>query len=377
MRRRDFLKGTAAGSGWLLTSNYLQTGQQRLLAKEARTAAGLSRVEARYYDRLPDREIKCRLCPRFCQLGDKERGFCGVRENQNGKYYTLVYGQVASYNIDPIEKKPLFHFLPGAMAFSLATAGCNVACKFCQNWEISQMRPEQVQSRYLPPEAVAEAAARYNCPIVAYTYSEPVIFYEFMYDTSLETRKERLRNAVITNGFINPEPLAELIKVVEAIKIDLKAFNQDFYTNYVRGQLKPVLDSIKQIASSKVWLEIVYLVIPTLNDKAEEIRQMARWLKTEIGPDYPLHFSRFQPMYLIKNLPPTPISTLERLRDIALEEGLHYVYLGNVPGHPGENTYCPNCGQVVIERYGYTIKKNSLSGNKCRHCHQIIPGVWS
>jgi len=377
MRRRDFLKGTAAGSGWLLTSNSLRTGQQRLLATEARTAAGLSRVEARYYDRLPDREIKCRLCPRFCQLGDKERGFCGVRENQNGKYYTLVYGQVASYNIDPIEKKPLFHFLPGAMAFSLATAGCNVACKFCQNWEISQMRPEQVQSRYLPPEAVAETTAHYNCPIVAYTYSEPVIFYEFMYDTSLETRKERLRNAVITNGFINPEPLAELIKVVEAIKIDLKAFNQDFYTNYVRGQLKPVLDSIKQIASSKVWLEIVYLVIPTLNDKAEEIRQMARWLKTEIGPDYPLHFSRFQPMYLIKNLPPTPISTLERLRDIALEEGLHYVYLGNVPGHPGENTYCPNCGQVVIERYGYTIKKNSLSGNKCRHCHQIIPGVWS
>jgi pyruvate formate lyase activating enzyme len=377
MRRRDFLKGTAAGSSWLLTSNSLRTGQTGLLATRARAAAGLSRVEARYYDRLPDREIKCRLCPRFCQLGDKERGFCGVRENQNGKYYTMVYGQIASYNLDPIEKKPLFHFLPGAMAFSLATAGCNVACKFCQNWEISQMRPEQVQSRYLPPEAVVETAVHYNCPIVAYTYSEPVIFYEFMYDTSLEARKKGLHNAVITNGFINPEPLAELIKVVEAIKIDLKAFNQDFYTNYVRGQLQPVLDSIKQIASSKVWLEIVYLVIPTLNDKPEEIRQMARWLKTEIGPDYPLHFSRFQPMYLIKNLPPTPISTLERLRDIALEEGLHYVYLGNVPGHPGENTYCPNCGQVVIERYGYTIKKNSLSGNKCRHCHQTIPGVWS
>jgi len=377
MRRRDFLKGTAAGSGWLLTSNSLRTSQPGLLATGTRPAAGLSRVEARYYDRLPDREIKCRLCPRFCQLGDKERGFCGVRENQNGKYYTLVYGQVASYNIDPIEKKPLFHFLPGAMAFSVATAGCNVACKFCQNWEISQMRPEQVQSRYLPPEAVAETTAHYNCPIVAYTYSEPVIFYEFMYDTSLEARKKGLRNAVITNGFINPEPLAELIKVVDAIKIDLKAFNQDFYTNYVRGQLQPVLDSIKQIASSKVWLEIVYLVIPTLNDDPKEIRQMALWLKTEIGPDYPLHFSRFQPMYLIKNLPPTPISTLERLRDIALEEGLHYVYLGNVPGHPGENTYCPNCGQVVIERYGYTIKKNNLSGNKCRHCHQIIPGVWS
>jgi len=263
------------------------------------------------------------------------------------------------------------------MAFSIATAGCNVACKFCQNWEISQMRPEQVQSRHLLPDVVAEAAASYNCPIIAYTYSEPIIFYEFMYDTSLQARKKRLRNAVITNGFINPEPLAELIKVVEAIKIDLKAFNQDFYTSYVRGELKPVLESIKQIAGSKVWLEIVYLVIPTLNDNPEEIRQMARWLKAEIGPDYPLHFSRFQPMYLIKNLPPTPISTLEKLRDIALEEGLHYVYLGNIPGHPAENTYCHNCGQPVIERYGYAIKKINMSGNKCRHCQQVIPGVWN
>jgi pyruvate formate lyase activating enzyme len=377
MNRRNFIKTAAAGSSCFLTLNHLNGARSLLAAEAGLTGAALSRLEARYYDRLPDREIKCRLCPRFCQLGDKERGFCGVRENQDGKYYTLVYGQAASYNIDPIEKKPLFHFLPGAMAFSIATAGCNVACKFCQNWEISQMRPEQVKSRHLLPEVVAETAASYNCPVVAYTYSEPVIFYEYMYDTSLQARRKNLRNAVITNGFINPEPLAELIKVVEAIKIDLKAFNQDFYTNYVRGELKPVLESIKQIARSKVWLEIVYLVIPTLNDNPEEIRQMARWLKAEIGPDYPLHFSRFQPMYLIKNLPPTPVSSLEKLRDIALQEGLHYVYLGNTPGHPGENTYCPNCGQPVIERYGYTIKKINLSGNKCRHCQQVIPGVWS
>ncbi|MDD8020333.1 MAG: AmmeMemoRadiSam system radical SAM enzyme [Acidobacteriota bacterium] len=377
MDRRKFIKSAVAGSSWLLASNHLK-GVLPLQAAAARPAAsGLSRVEARYYDKLPDREIKCRLCPRFCRLGDKERGFCGVRENRDGKYYTLVYGQVASYNLDPIEKKPLFHFLPGSTAFSIATAGCNVACKFCQNWEISQMRPEQVKSRYLPPDSVAEAAAKYNCPIVSYTYSEPVIFYEFMYDTSLEARRKRLRNAVISNGFINPEPLTELIKVVETIKIDLKAFNQDFYTNYVHGELKPVLESIKQIARSKVWLEIVYLVIPTLNDRPEEIRQMARWLKAEIGPEYPLHFTRFQPMYLIKNLPPTPVSTLEKLRQLAMEEGLHYVYLGNVPGHPAENTYCPNCGQMLIERYGYTIKKINMSGNKCRFCHQIIPGVWS
>ncbi|HAV41985.1 MAG TPA: AmmeMemoRadiSam system radical SAM enzyme, partial [Acidobacteria bacterium] len=289
MNRRNFIKAAAAGSSWFLTLNQLKGSELLPAAKAAPAGANLSRVEARYYDRLPDREIKCRLCPRFCQLGDKERGFCGVRENQDGKYYTLVYGQAASYNIDPVEKKPLFHFLPGAMAFSIATAGCNVACKFCQNWEISQMRPEQVKSHPLPPEVAAETAASYNCPVVAYTYSEPVVFYEYMYDTSLQARKKGLRNAVITNGFINPEPLAELIKAVEAIKTDLKAFNQDFYTNYVRGELKPVLESIKQIARSKVWLEIVYLVIPTLNDKPEEIRQMARWLAAEIGPDYPLH----------------------------------------------------------------------------------------
>jgi len=373
MDRRDFLKCSVTGCGLLLTA---ESGG-RALAALAAPAAKLSRVEAKYYQKLPDREIKCDLCPRFCQLGDKERGFCGVRENQDGKYYTLVYGKVCSYNIDPIEKKPFFHFLPGSAAFSLATAGCNLSCKFCQNWQISQMRPEQVQNIDLPPEAVAEQANRYNCPVIAYTYSEPVIFYEYMYDTSVSARRRGIKNVVVSAGYINPEPLADLIKVVEAIKIDLKAFNQDFYTNYVRGELQPVLDAIKQIARSKVWLEIVYLVIPTLNDNPEEIRMMSRWLKNEIGPDYPIHFSRFHPMYLIKNLPPTPVSTLEKLRDIALEEGLHYVYMGNVPGHPAESTYCPSCGKLIIERYGYTVKKKGLSGNKCQHCGQTIPGVWS
>lgn len=377
MDRRDFLRCSLAGCGGLLLSGDiygLNTSPSPLLSGQS---AQLSRVEARYYEKLPDREIKCNLCPRFCKLGDKERGFCGVRENQNGKYYTLVYGKVASLNIDPIEKKPFFHFLPGSEAFSLATAGCNLSCKFCQNWEISQMRPEQVRNIHLPPEAVVETAEKYNCPVIAYTYSEPVIFYEFMYDTAVMARRKGIKNVVVSAGYINPEPLADLMKVVEAIKIDLKAFTQDFYTNYVRGELQPVLNTIKQIAKSKVWLEIVYLVIPTLNDNPEDIRKMCRWLKEEIGPDYPLHFSRFHPMYLIKNLPPTPVSTLEKLREIALTEGLHYVYLGNVPGHPGENTYCPNCGKVIIERYGYSIKKKALSGNKCQYCGQVIAGVWS
>ncbi|MCI4445477.1 MAG: AmmeMemoRadiSam system radical SAM enzyme [Candidatus Aminicenantes bacterium] len=377
MDRRDFLKFSVIGSGLLLSGKGYGLSSPLKNFYEAAPSSQLSKVEARYYEKLPDREIKCNLCPRFCQLGDKERGFCGVRENQEGKYYTLVYGQVASYNIDPIEKKPFFHFLPGSEAFSLATAGCNLSCKFCQNWEISQMRPEQVKSVYLPPEDVVQTAEQYRCPIIAYTYSEPVIFYEFMYDTSLQARRHHLRNVVVSAGFINPEPLADLIKVVDAIKIDLKAFTQDFYSNYVHGELQPVLQTIKQIAGSKAWLEIVYLVIPTLNDNPDDIRKMCRWLKAEIGPDYPLHFSRFHPMYLIKNLPPTPVSTLEKLRDIALEEGLHYVYVGNVPGHPGESTYCPNCGKLIIERYGYIIKKKEMSGNKCRYCGQVIPGVWS
>jgi pyruvate formate lyase activating enzyme len=377
MDRRDFLKNSLVGCSFFIGAQSSGLSRPLSLSSLAALPAQLSRVEAKYYQKLPDREIKCELCPRFCQLGDKERGFCGVRENQDGKYYTLVYGQVCSLNIDPIEKKPFFHFLPGAAAFSLATAGCNLSCKFCQNWQISQMRPEQVQNIHLPPEAVVEQAEKYNCPVIAYTYSEPVIFYEFMYDTSLIARRHGLKNAVVSAGFINPEPLADLIQVVEAIKIDLKAFTQNFYTNYVRGELQPVLNTIKQIAKSKTWLEIVYLVIPTLNDNPEDIRKMSRWLKNEIGPDYPLHFSRFQPMYLIKNLPPTPISTLEKLREIALEEGLHYVYVGNVPGHLGENTYCPNCGKLIIERYGYIIKKKELSGNKCQHCGQVIPGVWS
>ena len=375
MDRRDFLRFSLAGSSLLFLS---PTGRAKNWTSPLTgSASGLSKIEARYYQKLPDREIKCELCPRFCILGDKERGFCGVRENQGGKYYTLVYGQVASLNIDPIEKKPFFHFLPGSEAFSLATAGCNLSCKFCQNWEISQMRPEQVKNIYLPPESVVASCLKYNSPVIAYTYTEPVIFFEFMYDTCVLARKSNIKNVVVTAGYINPEPLADLIKVVEAIKVDLKAFNQNFYRDYVRGELQPVLESIKQIAKSKTWLEIVYLVIPTLNDNPEEIRQMCRWLKAEIGPDYPIHFSRFHPMYLIKNLPPTPISTLEQLRNIALAEGLHFVYIGNVPGHPGENTYCPRCGKLIIERYGYAIKKKELSGNKCRFCGQEIAGVWS
>jgi pyruvate formate lyase activating enzyme len=372
MKRRQFLKTTAAGS---LLSTGLSSNLTNLYAFSDQ--ANLSKVEAQFYKKLEDREIECTLCPRNCRLGDRERGYCGVRENIGGIYYTLVYGKACSVNVDPIEKKPLFHFLPGKSALSIATAGCNVNCKFCQNWEISQVRPEQIRHIDLPPAVLPGYAKKYNSPVIAYTYSEPVVFYEYMYDTSIKAREAGIRNVVITGGHINQDPLLKLIPVVDGIKVDLKAFDQDFYTKYVNGKLQPVLEAIKTISKSSKWLEIVYLVIPTLNDKQQEIRQMCRWLMTEAGPDVPVHFSRFHPMYLMKNLPPTPISTLEKAYETALEEGLHYVYIGNVPGHKAENTICPNCGNTIIRRRGYQIESMDIIEGKCRTCQNPIPGIWT
>ena len=371
--RRDFLK--TVGEAGLIASTMSSSFLIDLYALTPTTK--LSQVEAWFYKKLPDKEIKCELCPRYCQLGDRERGYCGVRENRDGIYYTLVYGKVCAAHIDPIEKKPFFHFLPGTTAFSIATAGCNVNCKFCQNWQISQVRPEQVENFDLPPRDVVRYCLKYRCPTIAYTYTEPVIFYEYMYDISVKASKKGIRNVVITGAHINPEPMKKLTEVVDAIKIDLKAFSEEFYKEYVRGKLKPVLDAIKIVKESGKWLEIVYLVIPTLNDSPEEIRKLSKWIIKEIGPDVPVHFSRFHPMYLIKNLPPTPVSTLERARNIALEEGINYVYIGNVPGHKSESTYCPRCKNVVIKRFAYQILKNNLKKGKCKFCGQPIPGIWS
>ncbi len=373
MRRRSFF-GVSAGAGLALGS-----GRGRILADAYAfgQVPNLSRVEARYYEKLPEREILCRLCPRHCRLGDKERGFCGVRENIGGTYYTLVYGKVCALHVDPIEKKPFFHVLPRTTALSLATAGCNVHCKFCQNWEISQSRPEQVEAVDLPPRAAADAAIRYGCASIAFTYSEPTVYYEYMFDTAVEARRRGLKSVVVTGGHIDPEPLRALTAEVDAIKIDLKAFSPEFYKTYVRGDLQPVLEAIRMVRRSRVWLEIVYLVIPTLNDSEADLRAMARWTAGEIGPDVPVHFTRFQPMYLLKNLPPTPVASLEKARRIALEEGLRYVYVGNVPGHEGENTYCPKCRTVVIERSGFAIRANRLKGGACPSCRTTIPGLWA
>jgi pyruvate formate lyase activating enzyme len=333
-------------------------------------------LEARYYEKQPNRKIKCVLCPRECVIDDRERGYCGVRENRGGRYYTLVYGRVCSAHVDPIEKKPLFHYLPGASAFSIATAGCNVNCKMCQNWEISQVRPEQVDAAYLPPREAAAYARRNGCAVIAYTYSEPTIFYEYMADTADAARDLGVKSVAISGGYIRQAPLRELCHLVDAIKIDLKAFSEKFYREVVNGEMKPVLDALVTMRKLGMWTEIVYLVVPTLNDKEQEFRSLAQWVKGNLGTEVPVHFSRFHPEYLLKNLPPTPLATLERAKSVCDAEGLKYVYIGNVPGHSAEKTCCPKCRKVVVDREGFLVKSVNLIRGRCRWCQQPIAGVW-
>jgi len=299
-----------------------------------------------------------------------------VRENRDGKLYTFVYGNPCAVHVDPIEKKPFFHFLPGSFAFSIATAGCNLHCLYCQNWTISQLPPEETDNYELPPEEVVRYAQQTGSQSIAYTYAEPVAFYEYMLATARAGQAKGMKSVVVSAGYINPEPLRELCRVVDAIKIDLKGFNPRFYEEVCFATLEPVLKAIKTIHEEGVHLEIVNLVVPSLNDDLEQMRGLARWIMDNLGPDVPTHFTRFYPMYKLKYLPPTPVETLERARDIALEEGLHYVYIGNVPGHPGNHTYCPRCGKIVIRRMGFTVLENHIVEGKCEYCGNPIPGVW-
>jgi len=340
--------------------------------------------EARHYEKLPDKRIECTLCPNRCKVGDRERGACGVRINREGRYYTLVWGNSCvgsdGGNPDPIEKKPLFHFLPTTRSYSIATAGCNVACKFCQNWDISQVWAEQTFNHDLPPKAVVANAKRHRCRSIAYTYSEPVIFYEYMYDTAVAGRAAGIKSVMISNGYIEKEPMVELCKVLDGVKIDLKAFTEEFYEKLVGGKLRPVLDTLVTLREQEMWFEIVYLVIPTHNDDPDDIKRMSKWIMKELGPHVPLHFTVFHPTYRLKNLPRTPVSTVTRCRKIAMDEGLKYAYVGNVAawpeGDPGESTYCHKCGKKLIHRVGFLVRSNRLRDGKCPYCGTKIPGVW-
>ena len=333
-------------------------------------------VEASYYEKLPHKKIRCLLCPRECVIDESERGYCGVRENREGTYYTLVHSRLCTFHVDPIEKKPLFHFHPGTRSFSIATAGCNVNCRFCQNWEISQVRPEQVRSYHAPPGTVTATARKQKCASIAYTYSEPVIFFEYMRDVARSAREQGVKSVVVTGGYISHEPLKELCGQVDGIKVDLKAFSEKYYQDVVNGELRPVLDGLVTMCEAGVWTEIVYLVVPTMNDSEKELTNLARWVKQNLGSDVPIHFSRFYPQYLMKNLPPTPVTTLERAKAISDAEGLNYVYIGNVPGHDAENTRCPGCGEIVVERKGYTIRGIQLTKGLCSLCKHPVAGLW-
>lgn len=329
-----------------------------------------------YFTSLNGGEIRCELCPRSCEVEKGKRGYCRVRENIEGQYYSLVYGNPCAVHIDPIEKKPFYHVLPGTLSFSLATAGCNLNCKFCQNWEISQAKPDDTLNYHLSPEQAVEAAGRNRCRSLASTYVEPTIFIEYMLDLGRLAREQKILKVIHSNGYINAGPLGDLCSVLDAACIDLKGFTDEYYRELTEGTLSPVLATLKQLKDRKVHTEIVNLVVPGKNDDMRQIRAMCRWIKSELGPEVPLHFTRFVPLYKLKSLSPTPVPTLEQARSTALEEGLHYVYIGNVPGHEAEHTICPQCKTRVIERIGYRVQASQLQDGKCAKCSLPIPGIW-
>lgn len=320
--------------------------------------------------------VQCEVCPNRCVLLPGDRGICRSRVNIDGKLYSLAYGNACAIHVDPVEKKPLNHFYPGTPVFSIATTGCNFRCLNCQNWEISQQRPEGVYFKELFPADVIREARKRKVYSIAYTYSEAVTYYEYMYDTAKLAREAGIKNVLVSNGYINEVPLLELAGYLDGANIDLKSFDDRIYQCLTGGTLQPVLDTLKILHEEKVWFEITTLVVPTYVDDLEMIKRMCGWILKEIGPDYPLHLSRFAPLYKLTRLPPTPVETLEDLRDIALREGLHYVYLGNVPGHEACHTYCHQCGKILIERKGYFLSQNNLDKGRCKFCGTGIPGRW-
>jgi|YNPNPStandDraft_1061719.scaffolds.fasta_scaffold01913_13 pyruvate formate lyase activating enzyme len=318
----------------------------------------------------------CNTCPHLCQLAPRDRGVCRSKVNINGRLISLSYGNPSAVHVDPMEKKPLFHFFPGSQIFSVGIAGCNFRCLNCQNWQISQKKPEELDFVELFPEKLVEKASQMNIHFIAFTYSEPISFYEYVYDSSVLAKKNNIRTALISNGFINPTPLKLLTKYIDAANINLKSFSDEIYRNLNGGRLDPVLETLEILSKEGVWLEITTLMVPTYVDDMEMIKRMCGWILNKLGPNHPLHFLRFFPQYKLKRLPPTPIEVLEKARETALYEGIRYVYIGNVPGHSGTNTYCHNCKSLLIERNGYNIKIHGLKEGRCKSCNTSIPGRW-
>ncbi|MGQ9812297.1 MAG: AmmeMemoRadiSam system radical SAM enzyme [Dissulfurimicrobium sp.] len=334
--------------------------------------------DALFYETKNNKTVKCGLCNHFCQIKEGGRGICGVRENQGGRLMSLVYGRLVSANLDPVEKKPLFHFLPGSTSYSISTVGCNFQCLHCQNWQISQypnMNQGEIIGEFFTPGDVVDAAVSSGAKSISYTYVEPTIFYEFAYDCAVIAKKRGIKNVFVSNGFMAPEVTRYLAPVLDAINIDIKGFTEKFYHKVCKAKLKPVLDNIRLFHELGVWVEVTTLIIPGLNDSSGELMEIARFIKG-VSPFMPWHVTAFFPTYKMQDRSPTPASTLRLAREIGLREGLKYVYEGNILGEGGENTYCPSCGSEVIKRYGLRMIENRLKDGRCGNCGIAIEGVW-
>jgi pyruvate formate lyase activating enzyme len=375
LTKREFLKvcGTSFCAFCLAHIFGFPESSQAQMAKKGLIKTKLSP----YFRPLGGGQIQCELCPKGCRVPKGKRGFCRVRENREGKLYSLVHGNPCVIHLDPIEREPFFHLLPGTYALTLSTAGCNFRCKFCENWEISQAFPEDVYSYEVAPEGVVKKAKEMRARSIAYTYGEPVVFYEYMVDVCSSAKKAGLLNIMHSAGFINQGPLRSLCKVLDAAHIDLKGFTDRFYHELCSGELAPVLETLRTLKQEKIHVEITNIMIPTRNDDMSMVRELSLWVKRELGADTPIHFSRFYPLYKLKRLPTTPVRTLEKARAVALSTGLEYVYIGRVPGHEGWNTYCPKCKKMVIQRTGYMIGEMYLKGGKCGYCGAPIAGIWA
>jgi pyruvate formate lyase activating enzyme len=333
--------------------------------------------EAMFYKQMNGQKVQCLLCPRECVIPSGKRGFCRNRENQKGKLCSIVYGRPSVVDIGPIEKAPLYHFIPGHFRLCLTCASCNLRCKYCQNWHLSQKSIEALSHHSYAPTEIVQQAKNYSLDSISFTYTEPTVYFEYLYDISSTAKRMGLKTSIVSNGYINRDPLLKLLTVLDAVKIDLKGFSENFYEEICSATLKPVLESLVTVKKENVWLEIVNLIVPTRNDDPKMIDQMCRWIQENLGQDTPLHFTRFFPNYNMTHFPPTPISTLESAYEIAKKSGLRYVYVGNVPGHIYNSTFCPSCNRKVIHRTHLDVLEMNVVDGKCSFCNFPIQGRWT
>jgi len=336
----------------------------------------MSDMEARYYERLDEETVRCTICPRMCTVKPGKRGFCGTRENRDGTLFSLTYGELSAIAVDPIEKKPLVHFYPGSRSLSISSVGCSFTCPWCQNYHLSTGNIQNQATKHMMPEEVVEIAMAQECTSISYTYNEPLINLEYVEDTARFARESEVKNVLVTNGYISVPALSKMVDVIDAANVDWKGFTEEFYRKHCSADLQSVLDATEYMHKHGVHVEVTFLIIPETNDSEDEARRMARYLVDHLGPDTPLHLSRFFPMYKFQHVPPTPVETLVRAREIALEEGVRYVFVGNVRGGGYEDTVCPSCGTRVIKRSGYKVTGWSLDkDNRCKKCGAQLPVV--